>query len=468
MLLLAFVCAPVVGMAIVVSPVAGLACVVAIAAMLALVEHPERAAYLLVAAVPACAGLKRGFPIPGLRLSELLIVGLSALIILTIPRGAAKRWGTIERLLLLYAVLGVVLAAVDLLRRHASLDSTELGTMLGPTQYVLLVRAINVSLPQRVQRIRAVQWMLVATAIVSLIALAQFANVGPVRSVLATLTGSNQYAVSLGEGVGRVTGPFNIWHALAGYLLPSVLMALALVGSGSSRRVNWCYAGVAVVAAAALLSTATLAPLIAVTVGGLYIAAKRGVLRVAVACLVPVVLVGVLVFGTSFSGRAAQQYSASASSYRIPLVPQTIAYRYAVFREQSAPALAGHLTTGYGPDLPPQLALSNFPFTETAYVTVLLRGGIPLLVSFLALLTAVALQARRAVRVARPGIDWDIAGIVFYASVAWLVLQLLESYLLDSGPSQAYWSLVALMLAAGPQRARPQRPAQPVSYPGLR
>lgn len=453
--LIALACGPVVGLAIIVSPLAGLGCVLAIGAGLALVERIERAAYLLVAVVPASAGLKRGFPLPGLRLSEVLVVGLGALIILAIPRAAARRWSAVELLLLLYAVLSVVLGGIDLLRRHSTLDSTELGTMLGPVQFVLLVRAINIGLADPRRRMRAVSWMLGATAVVSVLAIAQYANFGPVRSALATVTGSNQYTISLGEGVGRVTGPFNIWHALAGYLLPSILLALALAVGRTSRRAKYAYGGLAILAGIALLSTATLAPLVAVVFGALYLAARRRVLRVAVACLVPAVVAGALIFGTSFSGRAQQQYSTSASSFRIPLVPETIAYRYALFREQSAPALAGRLTTGYGPDLPPQVALSSFPFTETAYVTLLLRGGVPLLLAFLILLTLVACRARLAQRITRPGVDWDIAGVVLFTTLAWLVLQLLESYLLDAGPAQAYWGLVGLMLAG---RAAPVAP----------
>jgi hypothetical protein len=254
------------------------------------------------------------------------------------------------------------------------------------------------------------------------------------------------------QGIVDVAGLIDRAHALAGFLVPSILLSLALLATARSRRARCRYGCVAVITAAALLSTATLAPLVVAVIGALYIAARRRLLHVAVAVLVPALLVGVLIFGASFSGRAEQQYSASASSYRIPLVPQTLAFRYAIFREQTAPALAGRLSTGYGPDLPPQLALGNFPFTETAYVTMLLRGGIPLLVVFLALLLVVARGARSARRGARTDLGWSVATVALYTSVAWLVLQLLESYLLDDGPSQAFWVVVALMLAGGTTR----------------
>lgn len=453
MLAITVCAAAAVGAAAAVKPLAGVAGVLAVAAALALVQRPRLAAYLLVTIAPASAGLRRGLLLPGLRVSEAAVAGIAVLVLVLAPRARTPRWSRVELALLGYAGLAAVLGGLDLALRHAPLTGTELGTLLGPLQFVLIVRVVVVALRGERERLIAAQLMLAAATLVGLVSLLQFAHVGPVERALTSLTGSSLYGSSLAQGVGRVTGPFNFWHELAGFLMPSVLLSLALLLSARTPRARLAYGAVLAITGGALLSTATVGPLIATVLAGLYLAWRRGVLHVVVAAAIPVALIAAIGFGGSLGGRAQQQYATSASSDRIPLVPQTISYRWFVFRDQSVPALQGRWASGFGPDLPPQLALGNFPFTETAYVTLLLRGGVPLLAAFLVLLAAVARAARRAQRRARSDFEWSVATVVLAMTVAYGVLQLIESYLLDAGPPHAYWALVGLMLAAGTEAA---------------
>lgn len=436
-----------VGTAVAISPAAGCAGLVAVAAGLALVRRPRLSVYLMVLIAPACAGLERGLVVPGLRVSEVAIAGLGLLVLVFAPRGKAPAWTVVEILVLAYASFTALLGGLDLALRHAPIDSTEIGTLLGPFQFVLLLRATVVTLTLERYRVRAANLMLIAATVVGLIALAQAGNLGPTRSVLSTLTGSSLYSSSLGEGVGRVTGPFNIWHELAGFLMPSVLLSFALLLGASVKAARLRYAVALAVTGAALLSTAAVGALLATGISCLYVAWRRGVLRVALAVALPIVLIAAIGFGGTLGGRAQQQYSHSAESYRLPLVPQTLSYRYAIFEEQSAPALTGHWATGFGPDLPPKLELGNFPYAETTYVTLLLRGGAPLLAVFLVLLFVVAGVSRKAMRAARTEFQWSVAVVVFAMTVSYVFLQLIESYLLDSGPPHAFWAFVGLMLA---------------------
>jgi hypothetical protein len=452
MLLLTGASALFVGAAVAVQPLAGLAGVIAVALALALAQRPVLSATLMVTVAPAAAGLKRGLVVPGLRVSEVAIAGLACLVLVFAARVPTPRWSRTELALLLYATLTAALGGLDLALRHAPLTSDDLGGLLGPLQFLLLVRAIVVALPYERQRMRAVQWMLGAAALIGLIALMQAAKIGFVDSLLSHVTGSTLFASSVAGGVARVTGPFNFWHELAGFLMPSVLLSLALLLAARTPRARLGYGLVLALTGAALLATASGGPLIATVLACLYLAWARGVLHVVLAAAIPVVIVLAIGFGGTLSGRAEQQYSASASSYRLPLVPETLSYRYAVFHDQSVPALEGHWATGYGPDLPPQLALGNFPYTETIYVSLLLRGGVPLLVAFLIMLAAVGLAARREQRAARTYLQWSIATVVLAMTVAYVLLQLIESYLLDSGPPHVYWSFVGLMLAAGASR----------------
>jgi hypothetical protein len=455
MLALVLLSAAAIGIAVALSPALGVVAVAVVAAALVLAQRPELTVYLLVLVAPACAGLQRGLLVPGLRVSEAAIVGLGALVLIFAPRVRRPAWSGVEYALLAYAAFTVALGGYDLVIRHAALDFEELGTLLGPLQFVVLLRAVVVAMGREEHRVRAAQVMLGAAAVVGLVALAQAADLGPTRSVLTTLTGGSLYSKSLGLGVGRITGPFNIWHELAGFLMPSILLSLSLALGGGSKSLRVRYGLVCVVTTMALISTAAAGILIATTLGAIYIFWKRRVLHIALSLAVPVVLVAAIAFGGILGHRAEQQYvTPSATAYQIPYAPQSVSYRYSLFREQNAPALSGRWATGFGPDLPPQLSLSSFPYSETAYVSVLLRGGVVLLVLFLLMIVVVLRASRRAQREAETDLQWSVATAVWMTTIGYIFLQLIESYLLDAGPPHAFWAYVGLMLAAVGNRAR--------------
>lgn len=456
MLALVLVAAPLIGVAAAMKPLLGVVAVLAVGGALALSQRPDLAVLIMVTVAPAAAGLQRGLLVPGLRVSEASIVGLGGLVLVFASRERRPAWTAVEWLLLAYAVLTIVFGGLDLALRRASLEFEDLGTMVGPMQFVVLLRATIVAMGDERNRRRAVHLMLGAAVVVSLIALAQAANLGPTRSILTTLTGGSLYDKSLGLGVGRITGPFNIWHELAGFLMPSILLSLSLMIGAEDNRRRVRYGIVFSLCVMALISTAAAGILIATTIGALYICWRRRVLHAALAFAVPVVLIGLIAFGSILGNRAQQQYvTPSATAYKIPYAPQSVSYRYSLFRVQNAPALTGHWATGYGPDLPPQLALGNFPYSETAYVSLLFRGGVPLLLVFLALLGCLIATARRCQRQAEDELQWSLATVVMITTIGYFFLQLIESYLLDSGPPHAFWAYVGLMLAgAGPQLSR--------------
>jgi hypothetical protein len=450
----------VVGAATAMQPLLGLVCLLGVALALALVRRPHVAVYIIVAVAPVCAGLQRGLLVPGLRISEAVVVGLGLLVLVFAERPERPRWSGLELLLLLYAVATAVLGGLDLFERHAALTTENLGTLLGPFQFVILLRAVVIALNEARYRVRAAQWMLVAASLLSLVALAQWADLGPTRAELAKLTASENYFSSLGVGVGRVTGPFNIWHELAGVLMPAVLLSLALLLEASGRRQKLFYGSVLFITTMALLPTAVVGIMLVTLLAAYAISWRKKVFHVAVLATVPFAVVTIIVFGGILGTRAEQQYSNSASSYRVPLVPESLTYRYALFQEQNAPALSGHWETGYGPDLPPRLALGDFPFAETSYVSMLMRGGIPLLAIFLLLSLAAVRAARRALARAENEFQRSVAEVVLVVSAGYIVLQLIASYMLDSGPPHSYWAFVGLMLAAYGRRGKDESPAQ--------
>ena len=71
---------------------AGVAALLAVCLGLATVERPYLGAYVLVAVAPVTSGLKRGLPIPGLRLSEFVIASLATIVLVSAKRSTRARW----------------------------------------------------------------------------------------------------------------------------------------------------------------------------------------------------------------------------------------------------------------------------------------------------------------------------------------------------------------------------------------
>jgi hypothetical protein len=421
------------------SPLVGAALIVAIAVAFAVALNEMIGLGLLAALAPATAGLARGVPVPGLRFSEVLIGGVGVILLVSARRFV--RWTALDWLALLYALGTLCLGGWDLLSQGQHIAQGELDTLLGPVQFLLLYRATAVSARTPERRRLALRLMLWASLPVALLALGQQFNFPGVRSLLVTLTQNNVYSAT--STAARVTGPFPLWHNLAGYLLMYLFTIAALL----FRRVDGVMRPaflllIGVVDAVALIETLSLAPIIALVAGvavlGIYF---KGVTRVA-AGLAVVIIAALLVFGARIDARFTQEYGRAPGTQGSPLVPQTIQHRYYLWTTQLLPALRGHVTTGYGPALPSQFA--DFPYTESLYINLLYRGGLVLLVIFFGLaatMVSAGLRARRD----RDPLQKALGPAVVVGVLALLIIGLIESYFTDDGPPQVLWMLLGLL-----------------------
>jgi len=421
------------------SPLIGIGLVAVLAVAFAVALNEMIGLGLLAALVPATAGLARGVPIPGLRFSEALIGGVGVILLVSARRFV--RWTPLDWLALLYAVGTLCLGAWDLLSQGQHINQGELDTLLGPLQFLLLYRATVVTARTPERRRVALRLMLWASVPVALLALGQQFNFPGVRSLLVTLTQNNVYSAA--DTAARVTGPFPLWHNLAGYLLMYLLTIAALVLRGVDDVLpRGVLVAIGVLDAVALIETLSIAPIIALVAGvailGIYF---KGVTRV-VAGLAVVIIAGLLVFGARIDARFTQEYGRAPGTQGSALVPQTIQHRYDLWTTELLPALKGHVTTGYGPALPPQFA--DFPYTESLYINLLYRGGAALLVIFLALAAAMVAAGAKARRDRDP-LQKALGPGVVVGVLALLIIGLIESYFTDDGPPQVLWMLLGLL-----------------------
>ncbi|HEY6779456.1 MAG TPA: O-antigen ligase family protein [Thermoleophilaceae bacterium] len=447
--------------------VPGVVGVLAIAVTLWAVRNPATGAIALVAIVPACSGMRRGLPVPGLRLGELLTVGFAVMLLTTAGRSQWRSWRAFDWLALGYVVATFSLGLLDTLLRGDSLSGDDLGKLLAPLQFFLLYRAVLVALPQREQRVRALDWLLIGSLVVSAAAMLQALQVPAIDSFLVTFTGED-WSGRLTWALPRVNGLFPHWTMLAGYLFSIIVVCAALLLGGVGGRRRRLVLFTVTAAAVALVLTVTMAPMLGALAGTLLLAwwygrAGRVLVYAAVACAVLLIA-----FQPLLSQRADEQFETQAtSSSEHVLVPHTVTNRIGFWTDQYLPALAGRWLTGYGPQVPPEV---TWKFTESAYIALLLRGGLPLLALYVGMTLALALVAldvaRRRARdpraPARAGPEADefdrvecaLARSLFVLIVVLAVIQITAPYFTTTGLPHVWWILAAFVAGAASQDRR--------------
>ncbi len=437
------------------SPVLVIAAVLAGAVGLAILDRPERGGLLVVALVPITSGFRPGLGVPGLRLAEVIVLGVAVLVLLA-QGSLAGRPGSVDTILLIFVVLHVVLGGLHLAMRDVGGHLDVVGVILGPVQWLLIVRVVSRTLTTTALRRRAIELLLALSVPVSILACLQQLDAGPARQIVTSLTERNVFDTWMYQHFPRATGPFPSWHTLAGYLV--VVLVVGLVGLingslGVSRRLTIT---ALVAGAAALVLSQTFTSLFAVGAAAAYLAWRRR--RPTTAWwLVVGGMALVSGVGGSLSSRIEQQAQNGPTD---SIVPQTIAYRFEVWTQEYAPLLARYWSIGYGPGLPDTV---DWQHTESGFVTLLLRGGVPLLATGIVLNVALYRTARRgrdrppSARSGHPadgpddsGVDRGVCVAVLVLTVAQVPLNLVWPYFTNSGMAQPFWVLVGLLLAAVP------------------
>jgi hypothetical protein len=382
-----------------------------------------------------------------------LIIVISTLILLAAKPGRTAPWNAFDWLALAYVLANVGFGTYDLYERHATIGLANVERLIGPLQFFLLYRAVRTVLTSDTQRATALRLLLLASIPVSLLALLQELHVAGIPRLLANITGSQ--VLSGTTLVPRATGPFPHWHDLGGYLFVVVLVGVALLVTGSTAVMSRRLLGIVVaLAVAGVASTVSFTPIAGTVVGSLFLLplARRPQRWFAAVALCGVVLA--VLFGPLIAGRYHEQFVTYAPVKQRPYLPQNFNFRIDVWTTEFVPVLKSHITTGYGPDLPPNLV---FQYTESVYVTLLLRGGLPLLVIYGALMAALALRARDVKDDDAPEVR-AVAHVVFLVVVLVLFMQLATNYFVNSGFPFLFWVLAALLLGSGVGSIRQLRP----------
>lgn len=446
---------------------AGLGIKTAVAALLGMavfvivLARPVIGAYTLVAVVPPVSGLSAGFPVPQLRPAEVLIGGVGVLLLLIARPGQTPRWRAFDWWALGYAVANAGLGAVDLMVRGSPITIEDANKLLGPMQFFILYRAVLTTLTTERQRQTALRLLLLASVPVSLLAILQEMHVGGIATLLADATGSQLLAPNA-VGVTRATGPFAHWHDLGSYLFVIVILGVALLVNQAWRVMKpRTLAGIVVFAGIALITTVSFTPIAGTAVGVLVLAVTARPRRQWMTRIAGFVVLLSVAFAPVLTARYEQQFTGQLPVKEIPYLPQNFNFRITVWTTEFIPVLAKHLVTGYGPDTPPDL---TFSYTESVYVTILLRGGLLLLFLYAGLMLSLALRARDLRN--NPDVERRVvAQVLFLLIVLVVFMQLTTNYFVNAGFPFIFWVLAGLLAAGTTSRVRRQWATTPRSVP---
>ncbi|MCA0328877.1 MAG: hypothetical protein LCI03_03120 [Actinobacteria bacterium] len=444
--------AVVAGIVVELGPLYGAAAAIGVAGLFWLAQRPVLLALLAVILVPVTSGLKRGLPVPGLKVSEVLVV-LAALVVLGFGhrRFPGPRWRAWDWAALAYCSGTAVMAFVNVAVHQVPIVGDDVNTMLGPLQFLLLYRVVAHVFATEALRAIALRGLLLASLPVSILALLQMLGPPVFQTFAVSLSGTGIFITPGYDPVMRATSVFPMWHPLGGYVAVIIVVAVALlVQHDRTVLPPWVNLVVVALATGALMLTLTATIIGGALLGVLVVGWALKRLRFMVKWLVIGGTIAVVAFFPQIQERIAEQDISTRATPNASesILPQTVQYRIIVWTEQYAPALSGSWVTGYGPADPPGISWDH---TESGYITLILRGGLPYLLVG-ALVVWFAWRAGRERLAGGVGAlsppEAAIAVTVLATAFMTPFINLFFPYWTASGMPQPMWAVWGLLAAA--------------------
>ncbi|MEV4902344.1 O-antigen ligase family protein [Citricoccus sp. NPDC055426] len=351
-------------------------------------ERSPHVLALLLALVAATSGTERGLIVPGLKLSDIVLVVLIGAIFVR----WLGRWRIIDGLglaVLGYAGVYALMTLINFAQRPELPVSELLPELLSGPQFLLLY-LVAFAIGQKTDRLTV--WLkptMIIASLMGLLAVVQVLDVGPTREILSVLTGAERLLDPLEWQVYRGTGLFPSWHALGMYLAIHAVIAIVLIGRETlePRTRRWLFVA-AIMCSIGILTTTTGTPMVIVAVAILlYLLSPRNAVLVVLAGVVLTVGATATPIWENISQRIAVQFDGDS------LIPSSFMYRVRIWERDFIPLIEQSPWTGHGPVL---AEAGLFEYMESMYITVLVYGGIPLLLA-LAVLVVAAWARMRAV-----------------------------------------------------------------------
>lgn len=404
---------------------------------------PLRLGYLVIALVPVTV-TARGMPVPGLRLSEALVVVSAAVILFAFRDRLFRDWTLVDSLFAGYAGITLILGLGNLIFRDQTLTRDLVAPLFLPLQFFLIFRCIKLVIDSEVKKQFAVRLLLFSSLPIAVLAAFQQLGWFGVPKLVDWLTQAPVLNTDGYHGFSRATATFQHWHPLAGYETVIGLLAAALIINQDFRAASKRLCVAALVGAVlTVMFSVTFIAMIGLVAGIVLLGYRARKLMQVLIWTTICGLVTMLMFSSYISTRVHNQYVYPSGVERDSAVPETIDKRMTVWTDEYLPALLDNWLTGLGPKLPDSI---KWPHSESVYLTLISQGGVLLLSVFLALIWSLNSQAKKAGKADIEGLSSALVGLRTMILVL-LGMCLLFPYFTASGVPQVFWALVGILLS---------------------
>jgi hypothetical protein len=364
-----------------------------VAAILALVGAvligPVRTVlFLTIIAVPLFPSLRNVAGLTTIRCDEFLLLALSALWLAQVFRG--RRIVLIAKPIMLLQCAAIVWGLIGL-GWLAAYSGTDIGVKslfvtYRRVQALLLFFLVIQQVDTLEEAKRLLFLTILVSAVVSIIGLLQFADIGPARELVSrfyTIPGTTW------THPWRVTSTFDSHpNALGAYYVIVLSMVTAVIASSPRKFLNPVWMGILVLGYATVVTTASRASLLALFIGVVVIAVMRRIWLLG--AIVPPVVAALYFVGGRMTERLVALYEAVAYG-KIPthhsLGQHLRHWSFALERMEDMPFVG----RGFGGD--PAIALNRY--LDNHYLYLLYHEGSLSVLFFLGLLTAILLSLYR-------------------------------------------------------------------------
>jgi O-antigen ligase len=436
----------VVGLLFLVSPVLALGLGLAIIIFAISLAKPIILCYLVISAIVLTSGIERGRLVPMLSGNEISLLGAGVIALLIILTEKRRKIAIPKYFWVAFIVLiggTVIIPIATYLLQGTQLGFSNAFKMVGPIQYFMLFW-LFAAIPENESDRRKIIWLMLGMGfIVAFVGLLQGVGIGPVDRVLATLYASSHEAMA--ARAGRVTSTLGSWNTLGIFMMTIILMCWAVLFEFKQQSSRLIIMGIMAISVLCLIASGSYAGIIGVMIGLLFLQlinprGKRsmpiligGIIGIALAIIVFYPYVQPLI-----EKRLNYQYREGG------WVPQTLGYRFKVWREIFIPAIKQHFPWPVYPTVPSYFA---WKFEESQYILLLFRTG---LVGFISYLTwigvTIAFLYRRFKESA--GFDKSIASAALALIIMLVIAGLTNEVFSFAGAVDYLWIMLGLVASS--------------------
>jgi len=441
-------------LSVVVSPVVVVGLVATVSLLVAVAAVPPIGAYVMLATTPLITGIDRGAVLPLLRPSEavagLVASGLVVRGLVELARGARPRIRptAVDLSLLSFAIAGSVIPLLWMAARGRTITSDDVFHALQLWKYVAVFFIVRLSIRTEREVRRCLLVALAPMCIVAVVAILQSLSLFGVPDLLARVYAPEENPQVLNGARGSSTLSSSL--AVGDVMVYCLAISGAWAIRGGFRRS--ALLGLSVLFAFGAMASGQYSAFIAMGVGLVALGAITGRLRMLLGSsivLLPVVAAAMWpVIATRLDG----------FDTLVGLPPSWVG-RWQNLTTYFWPQLGDfNWLLGVRPSarIAAPESWREWIWIESGHTWLLWAGGVPLFVAFFVLLWF-ALRRTAAVARARDDAIGVAAAAAFTALCVVAVLMTLDPHITLRGSADLLFSLLALALACGSQRARPSR-----------